>query len=137
MNPDAQRIAIAEACGWTRLPSPHGPGVLGRWTNPSNSYTQNFVAFYDKDGFGSHGGMFPDYLNDLNAMASAVSSCVERTGFPFQEAYTRELRAVVTRRRRDLNEMQVDFWMAEATAAQRAEAFLKCLGKWKENHETT
>lgn len=41
MTPEAQRIAIAEACGWQLLG--------GMWHHPI-------------------GGFIPDYLNDLNAM---------------------------------------------------------------------
>ena len=113
MNEENQRIFIAEARGWkTKSDSPN-------WT------------YYRPDGRGWN-GCLPDYLKDLNAMHEVVSSRVEAEGFPFQEKYTHELRAVVTRRRRGCNKIQIDFWMAEATAAQRAEAFLRAIGKWVE-----
>ena len=50
MNAEAQRIAIAKACGWTVTAN-------GWWIDPE-----------DKSG-----GLAdcPDYLNDLNAMAEA------------------------------------------------------------------
>jgi hypothetical protein len=47
MTPDQQRIAIAEACGWTTLHK-------GLWVEKLQTYAA-----------------LPDYLNDLNAMHEA------------------------------------------------------------------
>ena len=88
MNPEQQRIAIAEACGWLKV---HGHSVAG----------------------------IPDYLNDLNAMHDAekvlILDCVWAT-------YLGELSVVVAEKS-----------LVHATAAQRAEAFLRTIGKWKES----
>lgn len=124
MNNEEQRIAIAQACGWTcvrpcEMRQIDGEmKVVGIWgESPAPCATMPWV---------------PDYLTDLNAMHEAVNHACETGGFTFQERYVRELRAVVTRRRRDCNEMQIDYWMAEATAGQRAEAFLRTLNLWTE-----
>lgn len=103
MNNDLQHKYIADACGFDTFPM-HGEFKSG-W-------------------------VIPDYLNDLNSIALAVSYQVELEGFAFQERYVRELRAVVTRPRRGCNEMQTDYWMAEATPKQRAEALLKAINLW-------
>ena len=60
MNPEAQRIAIAEKCGWKRG-EPYRCGdpryhVEVRWTEPK---------------FGAILEQLPDYLSDLNAMHEA------------------------------------------------------------------
>ena len=106
MKEEAQRIAIAEACGWR--PDSRGLG----WLSPQGCYDPE-----------------PDYLNDLNAMHEAEkvlspanqpargesqwSEYLGWLGF-CGENKTREVYGCVT-----------------ATAAQRAEAFLRTIGKWE------
>lgn len=92
MNPEQQRIAIAEACG--------------------------------EDNDSIYRDLIPNYLNDLNAMHEV------------EKVLTRQL-------------SHIDYWqkgygrfqtlLAEftitpysATASQRAEAFLRTIGKWEE-----
>ena len=107
MSPQSQRIAIAEACGWTDCHSQvMEPGV---WE-------------YDCTGTPPHwSGMryqrVPDYLNDLNAMRNA-EQIITNQFTTHSEQYWRHL------------------WFVKphpiyATAAQRAEAFLKTLGLWE------
>lgn len=79
---------------------------------------------------GSYHQYEPNFCNDLSGIGYATSKCAERDGFIFQERYVRELRTVVTRCRRDCNEMQIDYWMAEATSDQRSEALLRALNLW-------
>jgi len=105
MSPEAQRIAIAEACGLS--PRKSWGGVI-----------------IDRLGYS-----IPDYLNDLNAMHDAIMSL--DLGWRVEFKYKLEL--VVTP---ILNEMlgrcvpSTDA-LINATAAQRAEAFLRTLGKWE------
>lgn len=63
-------------------------------------------------------GVLPDYLNDLNAMHDAEKAL----GLSY-DRWTRELRAICERDRRCIE---------SATASQRAEAFLRTIGKWEE-----
>ena len=62
----------------------------------------------------------PDYLNDLNAMHEAEKTLRNEQRFEF---YKQLLKAC---------EDSETVNTIHATAAQRAEAFLKTLGKWKE-----
>lgn len=104
MTPDQQRIAIAEACGWTGFNPDNIPDCLqytacapnGKW------------------------GMIPDYLNDLNAMHEA-----EKCFSNLQKGeYQRMLKSLTWK------SDQPDFCSTHATAHHRAEAFLKTLNLW-------
>jgi hypothetical protein len=99
MSPEAQRIAIAEACGITRL-----------WSTAMPVRTVHCDV--------------PDYLNDLNAMAEAEKTLtdVELEDFAFQLGYDDDVFPAKNIR-----------LLLRATAAQRAEAFLKTLGKWTDD----
>jgi hypothetical protein len=111
MKPEAQRIAIAEARGW----KPNGAGYWHKDGDVRGLY------FEDLEEFG-HTDPLPDYLNDLNAMHEA-----EKLLSPKEfECYRWTLwgqckQPLVTERHRAY---------LHATAAQRAEAFLKTLNLW-------
>ena len=115
MNKEKQRIAIAEACG---LPKPYSM-CFGKVPNTlcHSVMVTNGVK---------HGMPIPDYLNDLNAMheAEKVLSLGEHYnqtgGFGL---YVQNLDFVRCGRKH----------LIEATAAQRAEAFLRTVGKWEES----
>ena len=101
MSPEAQRIAIARACGWTGFEPDTiqytAKGVDGKW------------------------GLIPDYLNDLNAILGAVRSMtpvqkdevVQRIGWS-------AVRQVLDHQ-----------YIADATARQWGAAYLKTLKLWK------
>lgn len=117
MTPEAQRIAIAEACGWTQTQL---NGRTTVWDRPNVGRTLQP----------------PDYLNDLNAMHEA-----EGTIYPnFATAPDDELRAWMRYRKYlgkvGMNDCQegagLDERLIRATAAQRAEAFLRTLNLWTE-----
>jgi hypothetical protein len=115
MKPEAQRIAIAEACGYR----PATPGALGvlRWHDPhhQNGDLGNGICYIDE---------LPDYLNDLNAMHQAEKvlsrgkNYYQLGGFGF---YLKTLGQIIYQSS-----------CVDSTAAQRAETFLRTLGKWKE-----
>ena len=94
MKPEAQRIAIAEACGWK--PDKRGLG----WLSPHGYYAPE-----------------PDYLNDLNAMheAEKILNQEQKEDYFFIifNFYGNWPKAI------------------QATAAQRARAFLRVIGKWE------
>jgi len=115
MSPEAQRIAIAKACGWKDVKKADNGAPIG--LGPLNHWYANI----------------PDYLNDLNAMHEAALTLT----LCDRSKYTMELRRIVLLEARD--EMRdldsgliCDLYFYEATAAQRAEAFLRTLGLWKE-----
>ena len=92
MTQEAQRVAIAEACG-----------------EDSDSIVRELI---------------PDYLNDLNAMHEAEMILPRPTYHVdyWQKGYGR------------FQTLLAEFTITpySATAAQRAEAFLRTIGKWKE-----
>ena len=104
MNNEKQRIAIAEACG---------------------------IVSKDKWGslYKTPQGILrdcPDYLNDLNAMHEA--EMVLSRGEHYNQTggfglYVQTLEKVLCGRRH----------LIDATAAQRAEAFLRTIGKWEDD----
>jgi len=101
---EQQRIAIAEACGWEFIPEYyHGEDQPPELTTVTPD--------------GRHlCGHYPDYLNDLNAMHGA-EKVLERN----QEQSYFEL----------LHDIAGNLNFYRATAAQRAEAFLRTLQLWK------
>lgn len=113
MNNKQINIRIAEACGWTfinqvdkRLHGLPPDGKKDRYTSP-----------------------LPDYCNDLNAMHEAEKWISEKCKEGDYWFFLRELL--------DFPEAESDwdkfyiFGAIHATARQRAEAFLKTLGKWE------
>lgn len=117
MKKEAQRIAIAEACGWKKHTDTQEPS----WNNPNRSET----TWYMEDEL-------PDYLNDLNAMAIAEKVLDSAPG-RFDEwcRYWEQLETM-TCRTFDKEISDDCKSMLSPTAAQRAEAFLKAIGKWKD-----
>jgi hypothetical protein len=107
VTPEAQRIAIAEACGWTNV----APRIVKNVKHQGDDIT---VGIWSDDGW------IPDYLNDLNVM--------------------HEVEKVLTYAQGG----DMTLWIQRmtcagygpqlfATAAQRAEAFLRTIGKWEES----
>jgi hypothetical protein len=115
MNEELQRIKIAEACGW-KLKS-NGLRPMWSWQNKSLAHRIKWVAHKEM----ASQGVLPDYLNDLNAMHEA-----ERILNPILAAkYARILTSIAW------ESEQPVFAPMTASAAQRAEAFLKTLNLWK------
>ena len=116
MKPEAQQIAIAEACGFTETE----PWLDGRRCFERSDSN----AGWELDSI-------PDYLNDLNAMHEAEMSLN-----PDQQK--RFIEYLIEGEAHDeyCTEMLWDSsWVAaHATAAQRAEAFLRAIGKWEETN---
>jgi len=117
MTPEAQRIAIAEACGWSEIREGDAWGTpIGI---PKDVQRRN--CWIGAEGFYE----LPDYLNDLNAMheAEKVLDPIGKDG-----AYEYWLRTVCHIPERESAKGR---YFYRATAAQRAEACLKTLGLWK------
>ena len=109
MKPEQQRIAIAEACGWTEI-------------EPCTCYDGVSRGYEPTPG--AHKKHLPDYCNDLNAMHDAEKVLIG------DEPENSELWC----------DFQTNLVIAcqaylsyHATAAQRAEAFLRTIGKWEES----
>lgn len=125
MKPEAQRIAIAEACGWkikfeVGFNKPHVVKPDGEEIFYPNSYNESYSNVWQALYF----KQIPDYITDLNAIHEAEKVLTEDQ----QDAYLDALYEVC-----NPDSMYRDDWrMCNATAAQRAEAFLRTVGKWKE-----
>jgi hypothetical protein len=111
MTDEQLNAAIAEACGWTEI---QDSGVWHHhklWGYPPLKPGQGGNSFH----------YLPNYCNDLNAMHEA-----EKTIFPYYATvYSNKLAQVTGAEMSD----DTDYFCA--TARQRAEAFLRTLGKWK------
>ena len=118
MSPEAQRITIAEACGWNSIrEQDYDHGYSG------DDVRQMWVGLNpDSDEF----EQLPDYLNDLNAMNSAVLQKFNGTA-PDGWAFIDNLRVAC-----GIPHSSTCMALVCATAPQRAEAFLRTIGKWEE-----
>lgn len=112
MSPDAQRIAIAEACGFKQ----HKEQI-----EHTDGYQWIDVRVFWVDSKGQRVAV-PDYLNDLNAMHEAEATLKKGK----EHEYADWLKRCAPRSGR------TDFHIYHATAAQRAEAFLRTIGKWED-----
>lgn len=123
MTPEAQRIAIAEACGWK---SPYHPeniaGMNGWWSQKRGVWWVNPLS--ERVMISS----VPDYPNDLNAMHEAEKVLMHDQQVQFSIEVGRLTTAYLPASR----SAWTDFTLMHATAAQRAEAFLRTLNLWKE-----
>jgi hypothetical protein len=117
MTKEQINISIAEACGWKDIVRTvdHRRELVGNNTNK--------MRIMHRGEYLDNCSRVPDYFNDLNAMHEAEMVLKDRG-------------------------LQVDYWdtlsemmddhdheAISATAAQRCEAFLKTIGKWKEPSE--
>jgi hypothetical protein len=109
MTPEQQRIAIAEACGWEKN---------------TDSMIAHCFPEQMKSPTNGHVKIIPDYLSDLNAMHEA-EKVLKYEKLP---VYVHILRHEILMK----DEGVSDFDLLHATAAQRAEAFLRCLNLWQD-----
>ena len=110
MNDVEINAAIAEVCGWK----------VKRGTRRGKFDPEGVCLWYEAE---HHGGeatwkLVPDYCNDLNAMHKLESLYIE-----MDEWWSTYLGHIGTQWSRQ--------YVAHAPARQRAEAFLKTIGKWK------
>lgn len=109
MTDEQINTAIAEACGWTEI---QDSGVWHHhklWGYPPLKPGQCGNSFH----------YLPDYCTDLNAMHEAEKTLSETNMF----VMAHHIERLVSRHRQHY---------FHATARQRAEAFLRTLGKWEE-----
>jgi hypothetical protein len=117
MKPEEQRIAIAEACGW--ITSKNGTEGFA----PRDRKINILCDIYDP---------LPQYHSDLNAMHAAFLSLPAGSHITFgrhlQEVCGEGLVGYMSSYPEDFAGLAR---IAHATAAQRAEAFLRTLNLWK------
>lgn len=129
MKDEQINIAIAEACGWEDVSDSGFSGLnLGippaseNLTTTRNWECVNGVGYYE----------IKDYSQDLNAMHEAEKVLTEQ---PQLLCYYGKLVSIV-RRERGIDEFEQHYqclFTTHATARERAEAFLRTIGKWEES----
>jgi hypothetical protein len=111
MSPEKQRMAIAAVCGWTELrisekyqiPSGLRPNFQVQVLNEVPNYTKDLNAMHEAERIGLNSSeLLSDYADILDKVCVPTHICC------------------------------LTHWQSVvmATAAQRAEAFLKALGLW-------
>ena len=118
MTREQQRIAIAEVCGWTARED-----IENFWRAVDASGNMTHELWMSESNVWAAG--IPDYPHDLNAMHQAESIL----NADQMVSYDYHLDRVVGNGRQALN---IDYFLWSATASQRAEAFLRTIGKWEE-----
>jgi len=120
MKNEEQIIAIAKMCGWTHTKTIHNPNTCPYGRHPVHTADVTWDL------------PLPDYLSDLNAMHEVEkvltweqrkpyhNTLVDVAGFSYCEADTTEE-----------TELDWNCRLCHATAAQRAEAFLRTLNLWR------
>lgn len=129
MKPEEQRIAIAEACGWKHHkgeePTYGGTFKQAGWMSPANRFNRSDWTSKTANGL-------PDYLNDLNAMHEAEKLFDDKS-IDTKSLYWDYLALIAMPEPFPGDDTFLrDYVMIRATAAQRAEAFLRTIGKWKD-----
>lgn len=119
MNAEQQRIAIAEACGWVNI----GWQPRNCFDEATDRMFGNTKDWYRlaREGTVAMQDDLPDYLGDLNAMHEAEK--VLQTHMAKWWNYASQLAV--------MNKSLGHGGEAHATAAQRAEAFLRTLNLWE------
>lgn len=119
MKPEEQRIAIAEACGWTGLNIK--PARMAEVTRIEGLKDGKYPCYV------------PDYLNDLNAMHKAEKTVFSAKPGHYDRYFVNMLRMVLDMD--DSNgmlDLRDAFQLTQASAVQHAEAFLRTINKWKD-----
>jgi hypothetical protein len=140
MTPEAQRIAIAEACGWkecercTRQLKPKSDGVEIRGLDPTGDHTGGWKEY----------ALLPDYLNDLNAAIFLCDFLAERSwnctlGNGLDKTWECEFYKSATDKthpdnlgQRDGKQIELHYGSADTLAEAISEAFLRTIGLWKD-----
>jgi hypothetical protein len=112
MKPEQQRIAIAEACGWKHQNYP-GKMPMGCIAGKPNWWFTHEL---------------PDYLNDLSAMHEVEKVLNNRQ----LERYHQELCDTCRPDGSEPDSIDDLLNSIRSTSAQRAEAFLRTIGKWED-----
>ena len=111
MTPEKQRIAIAEACGWRiakRVLPESKEEAIACWIQPNGNEWQEQIL--------------PNYTKDLNAMHEAEKILI-RPNLYAKGGWGMYLS--------HLSKVTDEQHPIDATATQRAEAFLRAIEKWE------
>jgi len=117
MTKEQINIAIAESLGWKKN--------MGDWYRP-NANCQYITRSKSDGGYTIYP---PNYYNDLNAMHEVWCSLTEKQ----HQYFRRELQFVIAEAGdNNIPHKGPCHSVCNATALQRAEAYLRTIGKWNE-----
>lgn len=127
MKPEQQRIAIAQACGWTQISKgSHYDNAHKVYGEPPPLFVMSVPA-----NRGHACTELPDYLNDLNTLHEAETSAKLFHDNATFDLWCRHLfRAVEDCGLSGTTDRPLNRAIAKATAAQHAEAFLRTFNLW-------
>ena len=117
MKPDAQRIAIAEACGWI-------------WVSDAQSF------IHPEEGR-VRNRYFPDYLNDRNAMHEAILTVFSSNTGHYERRFAMMVSSVVSREEGESFTEYAPDGLRDVCACimadtrKLAEALLRVLERWE------
>ena len=120
MTSEQQTIKIAEACGWKNVhwyEDNAGPPILCGDPPPTHKKRHRYDT------------TVPDYLIDLNVMREAEFILTHSQ----EMSYLSHLRSILCYPSTGRISRHMACSLYHASAAQKAEAFLKTLGLWKED----
>jgi hypothetical protein len=121
MTPEAQRIAIAEACGWRFTDNPVS---YGRCAWPKGAHCIDDWVPVD---------CIPDYLNDLNVMIGEAGAYAKKEGMTFSMCLINGRWGVGFYRHRHSGAGGVDeiaHKYGTELCPAISEVFLRAIGKW-------
>lgn len=124
MKFELQRILIAEACGFARVKRKgvcSGDGREWRW--PEKGEWWKIISPSDE---------LPDFLNDLNACHEMEKVLTMDQMRIYQDKLCWWVNHYIYKDQTRSGPAQHFDWVIHATAAQRAEAFLRTLNLWNE-----
>ena len=128
MTPGQINIAIAEHLGWqvkqkfsglSYLYSPKGAQRGGGWHSPSEAWRQQLHS----------SPKIPNYSGDLNAMREAEQA-LWAEDWSLRSQFVDHLARIISPIHGYHKQEGID--LLDATAAQRSEALVRTIGKWKE-----
>ena len=119
MNDESINGAIAEHLGWMRHPT-----CKKVWRTPEQCERNRELIGTVSGPWSTESSGPPNFCRDLNAMHEAEKALTLEQVVDY---------CAFTLRRTTGEGCVTDYKMIMATARQRAEAFLRTVGKWKEN----
>jgi len=126
MNPEHQNLTIALAAGWKPLYDDKDNQSTDIWFNPKGG------KIWQGHDLGTIRTGVKDYVNDLNAMHEAEETVIK--SHEQMEDFADHLCKIVLGYKSTIGSINLNRWAfvraVRATAAQRAEAFLRTLNKW-------
>lgn len=125
MTEEEMNVAIAEACGWK---------ITQISVNEPNDDVTITPPGKDVNAWRDAGLKIPNYCRDLNAMHEAYNANIQGED-DLEDSFTIWLGVICCgdpiSNRPNLSDAQIAV-VSNASARQRAEAFLRTVGKWQE-----